>query len=40
LLLSTTPRVCLFVRRENVSAIALYESVGMRRVLGYRSILF
>jgi uncharacterized protein len=40
LLLSTTPRVCLFVRRENVSAIALYESVGMRRVLCSRSILF
>jgi ribosomal protein S18 acetylase RimI-like enzyme len=40
LLLETTPTVTLFVRRENVAAIALYDSVGMRRVLEYRSILF
>ena len=40
LLLETTPTVCLFVRRENAAAIALYESIGMRRVLSYRSLLF
>ncbi|MGH3001817.1 MAG: GNAT family N-acetyltransferase [Gaiellaceae bacterium] len=39
LLLSTTPRVTLFVRRDNSAAIALYERIGMRRVLSYRSIL-
>ena len=40
LLLETTPTVTLFVRRENAPAIALYDAVGMRRVLEYRSILF
>jgi uncharacterized protein len=40
LLLRVTPTVTLFVRRENTAAIALYERVGMRRVLEYRSILF
>jgi hypothetical protein len=40
LLLRTTPTVTLFVRRENAPAIALYDAVGMRRVLEYRSILF
>ncbi len=30
----------LFVRTDNVPAIRLYESIGMRRVLSYRSILF
>jgi uncharacterized protein len=40
LLLATTPAVVLFVRRENAPAIALYDSIGMRRVLEYRSILF
>ena len=30
----------LFVRRDNAPAIALYESIGMRRVLEYRSVLF
>jgi ribosomal protein S18 acetylase RimI-like enzyme len=39
LLLGTTPAVTLFVRRENEPAIRLYESIGMRRVLSYRSIL-
>jgi ribosomal protein S18 acetylase RimI-like enzyme len=32
--------VTLFVRSENDAAIALYEAIGMRRVLEYRSILF
>jgi RimJ/RimL family protein N-acetyltransferase len=39
LLLVRTPRVCLFVRAENVAAIRLYESVGMQHVLDYRSVL-
>ena len=39
-LLETTPTVTLFVRRENLPAIALYDAVGMRRVLEYRSVLF
>jgi len=40
LLLATTPTVTLFVRSENTVAIALYEAIGMRRALEYRSILF
>jgi ribosomal protein S18 acetylase RimI-like enzyme len=40
LLLRTTPTVTLFVRAENTAAIALYDAIGMRRVLAYRSILF
>ena len=39
LLLDRVPTVCLFVRRENEPAIRLYDAVGMRRVLTYRSIL-
>ncbi len=39
LLLAGTPVVCLFVRAENAAAIRLYESVGMRHVLDYRSVL-
>ena len=39
LLLRTTPTVCLFVRAENAVAIGLYESVGMKHVLDYRSVL-
>jgi RimJ/RimL family protein N-acetyltransferase len=40
LLLDTTPNVTLFVRSENAPAIATYESIGMRKALEYRSILF
>lgn len=40
LLLERTPSVCLFVRPENLAAIRLYETIGMRRVLAYRSLLF
>jgi RimJ/RimL family protein N-acetyltransferase len=39
LLLAETPTVCLFVRAENAVAIGLYESVGMKHVLDYRSVL-
>lgn len=40
LLLDVTPVVTLFVRTENTAAIALYDSIGMKRALSYRSILF
>jgi len=40
LLLEGAPTVCLFVRPENAAAIRLYDSVGMRRALAYRSLLF
>jgi ribosomal protein S18 acetylase RimI-like enzyme len=40
LLLDQTPAVCLFVRPENAPAIALYESIGMRRTITYRSLIF
>jgi ribosomal protein S18 acetylase RimI-like enzyme len=40
LLLATTPVVTLFVRSDNAPAIALYEALGMRKVLEYRSVLF
>jgi hypothetical protein len=39
-LLESVPTVCLFVRAENEPAIRLYESIGMARVLAYRSVLF
>ena len=38
-LLADVPAVCLFVRAENDAAIRLYETVGMRHVLDYRSVL-
>ena len=40
LLLRRVPAVCLFVRPENEAAIRLYERIGMRRALAYRSLLF
>jgi uncharacterized protein len=40
LLLESTPSVCLFVRPENEPAIRLYDTIGMRRVGAYRSVLF
>ena len=40
LLLQATPTVCLFVRRDNETGIRLYERIGMRRVLTFRSLLF
>jgi uncharacterized protein len=39
LLLERTPSVCLFVRAENEVAIGLYERVGMRHTIDYRSVL-
>jgi GNAT superfamily N-acetyltransferase len=39
LLLGQVPRVCLFVRADNQTAIRLYDSVGMQHVLDYRSVL-
>jgi predicted GNAT family acetyltransferase len=39
LLLEVTPVVTLFVRTDNVPAIALYESIGMTKALEYRTIL-
>jgi hypothetical protein len=39
LLLATTPTVTLFVRTDNAPAIALYESIGMAKVLEYRTVL-
>jgi hypothetical protein len=40
LLLERVPTVCLFVRPENGPAIRLYDAIGMRRVLTYRSLIF
>ena len=40
LLLATTPTVTLFVHTDNGPAIGLYEKIGMRKVLEYRSVLF
>lgn len=40
LLLEQVPVVTLFVRTDNEPAIRLYERVGMRRALTYRSVLF
>jgi predicted GNAT family acetyltransferase len=40
LLLTGTPTVTLFVRTDNLPAIALYESIGMEHVGSYRSVLF
>jgi RimJ/RimL family protein N-acetyltransferase len=40
LLLDAVPAVCLFVRRENAPAIRVYEAVGMRRTISYRSLIF
>jgi uncharacterized protein len=40
LLLEQVPTVCLFVRRENEPAIALYDAIGMQRTISYRSLIF
>jgi predicted GNAT family acetyltransferase len=38
-LLAKVPRVCLFVRADNGPAIRLYETIGMRRALSYRTVI-
>jgi RimJ/RimL family protein N-acetyltransferase len=40
LLLESTPIVTLFVRPENAPAIRVYEAIGMRDVLTFRSLVF
>jgi len=40
LLLRRVPSVCLFVRPENDVAIHVYDAVGMRRTISYRSLIF
>jgi hypothetical protein len=39
-LLELVPTVTLFVRRENAPAIRVYEAIGMRRTITYRSLIF
>jgi ribosomal protein S18 acetylase RimI-like enzyme len=39
-LLEQVPAVCLFVRAENAAAIRVYEAIGMRRTISYRSLIF
>jgi GNAT superfamily N-acetyltransferase len=40
LLLERVPTVCLFVRRDNAPAIRVYEAIGMRHTITYRSLIF
>jgi predicted GNAT family acetyltransferase len=39
-LLELVPVVCLFVRADNLAAIRVYEAIGMRRTISYRSLIF
>jgi uncharacterized protein len=39
-LLARVPAVCLFVRPENTPAIRVYDGIGMRRTISYRSLVF
>ena len=39
-LLERVPTVCLFVRPENAAAIRVYDGIGMRRTICYRSLIF
>lgn len=39
LLLAQVPTVCLFVRPENAAAIRVYDGIGMRRTISYRSLI-
>ena len=40
LLLARVPAVCLFVRADNAPAIRLYERIGMRHTISYRTLVF
>jgi uncharacterized protein len=40
LLLARVPAVCLFVRSDNTVAIHVYEAIGMRHTISYRSLIF
>jgi uncharacterized protein len=40
LLLGRVPTVCLFVRADNATAIRVYEAIGMRHTISYRSLIF
>jgi hypothetical protein len=40
LLLRRVPTICLFVRPENTPAIRVYDGIGMRRTISYRSLVF
>jgi ribosomal protein S18 acetylase RimI-like enzyme len=40
LLLARAPRICLFARPDNAPALRVYEAIGMRRTIAYRSLLF
>jgi ribosomal protein S18 acetylase RimI-like enzyme len=40
LLLASTPIVCLFARPDNAPALRVYDAIGMRRAMRYRSVLF
>ena len=39
-LLKQVPAVCLFVRPENSAALRVYDAIGMRRTIAYRSLIF
>lgn len=39
-LLERVPVVCLFVRADNTAAIRVYDAIGMRRTITYRSLIF
>jgi ribosomal protein S18 acetylase RimI-like enzyme len=39
-LLELVPTVTLFVRRENIAAIRVYDAIGMRQTITYRSVIF
>jgi uncharacterized protein len=39
-LLEVVPVVTLFVRRENAAAIRVYDAIGMRQTITYRSLIF
>jgi ribosomal protein S18 acetylase RimI-like enzyme len=39
-LLDLVPVVTLFVRRENAAAIRVYDAIGMRQTITYRSLIF